>query len=163
MIWQDRKTKSYQELNNHIQEKLDARNSDNDKIELSFTFHSTVDSFDTFKTSQEFENYAQNFLYNLVSKEEKAEQNANPKIFEILKSRSVLWPFSQPSAPMEALYAEVKDLEKAYPEGPIYVDDAGLILAGDYFTQSSYIGCFCSAAAATRAVKNIIYKNYSKN
>ena len=33
---------------------------------------------------------------------------------------------------------------------------AGLILAGDYFAQSSYVGCFCSAAAATRAVSDII-------
>ena len=73
-----------------------------------------------------------------------------------MKSRGVLWPYSQPSAPMETLYAEVEDLEKAYPYGPTYVDSAGLILAGDYFTQSSYVGCFCSAAAATRAVSDII-------
>ena len=33
---------------------------------------------------------------------------------------------------------------------------AGVVLAGDYFTQSSYIGCFCSAAAATRAVFDIL-------
>ena len=55
----------------------------------------------------------------------------------------------------------IRPLEKAYPEGPVYVDDGGFILAGDYFTQSSYIGCFCSAAAATRAVKNIISKKNS--
>jgi len=34
--------------------------------------------------------------------------------------------------------------------------NAGLVLAGDYFTQSSYVGCFCSAAAATRALSDII-------
>ena len=73
-----------------------------------------------------------------------------------MKSRGVLWPYSQPSAPMETLYAEVEDLEKVYPYGPAYVDSAGVILAGDYFTQSSYVGCFCSAAAATRAVSDII-------
>ena len=57
---------------------------------------------------------------------------------------------------METLYTEVEDLERAYPYGPAYVDSAGLILAGDYFTQSSYVGCFCSAATATRAVSDMI-------
>ena len=39
-----------------------------------------------------------------------------------------MWPYSQPSAPMETLYAEVEDLEKAYPYGPAYVDSAGKVL-----------------------------------
>ena len=60
---------------------------------------------------------------------------------------------------MDALYAKVKDLEKAYPEGSVYVDGAGL-------TSTSWIlfypiNCFCSVAAATRAFKIIIYKIYA--
>ena len=96
--------------------------------------------------------------YAYVPKDEKSDYNTELTIneFQILKSRGVLWSYSQPSAPMETLYAEVKDMEKAYPYGPAYVDNAGLILAGDYFTQSSYVGCFCSAAAASRAVLDII-------
>ena len=52
-----------------------------------------------------------------------------------MKSRGVLWPYSQPSAPMETLYAEVEDLEKAYPYGPAYVDSAGKVLNTKYYKQ----------------------------
>ena len=75
---------------------------------------------------------------------------------DILKSRAVIWNLSQPTGPMETLYKEVQDQEAAYPYGSAYVDHDGLILAGDYFTQSSYIGSFCSAAAAARGVRDII-------
>ena len=54
------------------------------------------------------------------------------------------------------------DMEKAYPYGPAYIDPAGLILVGDYFTQSSYVGSFCSAATAVRGVEEIL-KERSKS
>ena len=154
MIWQDRKSKSYESIKNQIQDELTNIEEPNEKdknITLSFTIHSTVKSFHTFDSSQEFETYAHNRLRKLLITDEEQDYT-----FKIRKSRSVLWQYSQPSAPMETLYTEVKDLENAYPYGPIYVDHAGLILAGDYFTQSSYAGCFCSAAAAVRAVKDIL-------
>ena len=85
-----------------------------------------------------------------------ADKGENDTQFEILKSRSVIWEFSQPASPMEALYREVEDLEKAYPQGPMYSDNKGLILAGDYFSQSSFVGCFCSAVSAVKAISNVI-------
>ena len=158
MIWQDRKYKSYELLKSSVQEKQNSSNTNEESIELSFTFHSTVASFNTFDSSQHFETYAQDCLKTLLINEKKEQTDK----FQIVKSRGVLWPYSQPSAPMETLYAEVEDLEKAYPYGPAYADNAGLILAGDYFTQSSYVGCFCSAAAATRAVSDIINERERK-
>ena len=59
------------------------------------------------------------------------EQDHTNKL-QIVKSRGVLWPYSQPSAPMETLYAEVEDLEKAYPYGPAYVDSAGKVIDTKY-------------------------------
>ena len=153
MIWQDRKSKSYEALKNDIEDKIaniDIK-KDNSVVTLSFTIHSTAESFNSFKTSQEFELYAHKRLRALLIADTDPGHS-----FQVKKSRSVLWVFSQPSAPMETLYKEVKDMEAAYPYGPAYVDQAGLVLAGDYFTQSSYVGCFCSAAAAVRAVKDII-------
>ena len=152
--WQDRKFKSYDTLKSSIE---DNKKNGNETIELSFTFHSTVKSYDTFDNASDFENYAQNCLRTLLSDKSRDESTElSEDKFEIQKSRGVLWPYSQPSAPMETLYAEVEDMEKAYPYGPAYVDNAGLILAGDYFTQSSYVGCFCSASAASKAVLDII-------
>jgi len=148
IIWQDRKNESYESLKSSVHEKLNSSNLNDETIELSFTFHSTVASFNSFDSSKDFETYAQDCLRSLLK------DHTNK--LQIVKSRGVLWPYSQPSAPMETLYAEVEDLEKAYPYGPAYVDSAGLVLAGDYFTQSSYVGCFCSAAAATRALSDII-------
>ena len=57
---------------------------------------------------------------------------------------------------METLYKEVKDMEKAYPYGAAYIDPAGLILVGDYFTQSSYVGSFCSAAVNRKLMLSIV-------
>ena len=153
MIWQDRKSISYEALRNDIEDKIANidNKKDNSVVTLSFTIHSTAESFDSFKTSQEFELYAQKRLRTLLITDTDPDRS-----FQVKKSRCVLWVFSQPSAPMETLYTEVKDMEEAYPYGPAYVDKAGLVLAGDYFTQSSYVGCFCSAATAVRAVKDIV-------
>jgi len=151
MVWQDRKYKSYEAIKCNIEEAI---KNNNETIELSFTIHSTVESYNAFDSARDFENYARNCLKTLLT--EKHENGLTNNKFQILKSRGVKWLYSQPSAPMETLYTEVEDLEKAYPYGPAYVDNAGLILAGDYFTQSSYVGCFCSAAAASRAVLDII-------
>ena len=125
MIWQDRKSTSYKSLKSSIEEKLNG-----ETIELSFTFHSTVTSFNTFDSSQHFETYAQDCLRNLLINENKETDK-----FQIVKSRGVLWPYSQPSAPMETLYAEVEDLEKAYPYGPAYVDSPGKVIDTKYYKQ----------------------------
>ena len=160
MIWQDRKSKSFESIRNNIEEKLNNpshRNEDSKTVTLSFTFHSTVESFKSFDSSQEFEVYVHNRLKQLLITDEKQDNE-----FKIRKSKSVLWPYSQPSAPMETLYKEVKDMEEAYPYGPAYIDPVGLILVGDYFTQSSYVGSFCSAATAVRGVEEIL-KERSKS
>jgi len=154
LIWQDRKSKSYEAIQSSVEETIK-----DETIELSFTIHSTPTSFQTFNSSQDFETYAHNFLLDtLVGVKPSDGESCNKEQFEVVKSRAVLWTYSQPTGPMETLYTEVADLEKAYPYGPAYVDDSGLILAGDYFTLSSYVGCFSSAAAAARGVRDILGK-----
>ena len=152
MTWQDRKYQSFESIESQIKEKTEK--GDN-YMELSFTFHSTVGSFSSYKSKSDFEAVIHKSFKELLSSSEHS--------VDILKSRAVLWPLSQPTGPMETLYKEVKDQEEAYPYGSAYVDHDGLILAGDYFTQSSYIGCFCSAAAAVRGVRDILtMKNTSR-
>ena len=154
MIWQDRKSKSFDSIRNDIEEKsnnLSPRSEDSETVTLSLTFHSTVESFKSFDSSQEFEVYVHYRLKQLLITDEEQDHK-----FKIRKSKCVLWPYSQPSAPMETLYKEVEDMEEAYPYGPAYIDPAGLILVGDYFTQSSYVGSFCSAATAVKGVEEIL-------
>lgn len=174
IIWQNRKYENYSSFKSAIEKKL--QNHDTSPIEMSFTCHSKVDDVHNLMSSHEFEKYSQDYLqrllnskrdngdissmkYENVSFQTKMKTNVdkgeNDTHFEILKSRSVIWEFSQPASPMEALYREVEDLEKAYPQGPIYSDNNGLILAGDYFAQSSFVGCFCSAVAAVRAISDV--------
>ena len=174
IIWQNRKYENYSSIKSAIEKKL--QNHDTSPIELSFTCHSTVDDVHNLMSSQGFEKYSQNYLQQLIhsgtfnyisSKKDEdvsfqtklktnVDKGENDTQFEILKSRSVIWEFSQPASPMEALYREVEDLEKAYPQGPMYSDNKGLILAGDYFSQSSFVGCFCSAVSAVKAISNVI-------
>ena len=152
MTWQDRKYQSFESIESQIKEKTE---KGDDYMELSFTFHSTVGSFPSYNSKSDFEAVIHKSFKELLSSSEHS--------VDILKSRAVLWPLSQPTGPMETLYKEVKDQEEAYPYGSAYVDHDGLILAGDYFTQSSYIGCFCSAAAAIRGVRDILaMKNTSR-
>ena len=143
MTWQDRKYHSYETLESQLEEK----SKRGDKyVELSFTFHSTVSSSSSYQSKCDFEAVIHKSFKEILSDQS----------VDILKSRAVIWHLSQPTGPMETLYKEVQDQEAAYPYGSAYVDHGGLILAGDYFTQSSYIGSFCSAAAAARGVRDII-------
>ena len=61
MIWQDRKNESYESLKSSVEEKLNG-----ETVELSFTFHSTVASFNKFDSSKDFETYAQDCLRSLL-------------------------------------------------------------------------------------------------
>merc|ERR1712223_277770 len=154
--WQDRKYKTYEAIKEDLEEKSES----NTPVDLTFTIHSTVNSFGKFATKTDIENYAQSVLKTLIWWNERNEDTKNTlqenENLEILKSRGVLWQYSQPTGPMETLYTEVADLAKVYPDGPTFCTSSGVVLAGDYFTQSSFIGCFCSAAAATRAVFDIV-------
>ena len=66
MIWQDRKNESYESLRSSVEEKLNSSNLNDETIELSFTFHSTVASFNSFNSSKDFETYAQDCLRSLL-------------------------------------------------------------------------------------------------
>ena len=66
MIWQDRKYESYESLKSSVEEKLNSSNLNDETIELSFTFHSTVASFNSFDSSKDFETYAQDCLRSLL-------------------------------------------------------------------------------------------------
>ena len=155
LSWQDRKYSSYEDTVNEISKRMNSSNEAT--VDLSFTVHSTSNSFKNFKSSLDFEKFAQDSLKNLLLRNNEGKNNH----FEILKSRGVLWKFSQPTGPMETLYKEVADQEQAYPYGSAFVDPQGLVLAGDYFTQSSYIGCFASASAAARGVGDVLKEKFS--
>ena len=148
MTWQDRKYHSYEKIESQLEEK--SERGDN-YVELSFTFHSTVSSSSSYQSKSDFEAVIHKSFKEILLSSASSDQSV-----DILKSRAVIWHLSQPTGPMETLYKEVQDQEAAYPYGSAYVDHGGLILAGDYFTQSSYIGSFCSAAAAARGVRDII-------
>ena len=66
IIWQDRKNESYESLKSSVHEKLNSSNLNDETIELSFTFHSTVASFNSFDSSKDFETYAQDCLRSLL-------------------------------------------------------------------------------------------------
>ena len=66
-----------------------------------------------------------------------------------IHSKSILWGVSQLITPMEAVVAD-PPLEP--PWQCIVSKDGRLIVAGDFMTQSSFLGCVASADAAARAV-----------
>ena len=101
VAWQDRKYKTFEAIKASLEEK-----GESDMLDLTFTIHSTVASFDTFASRQEIESSAQSILKNLVSCKEKREEGGEEDL-EIVKLRGVLWHYSQPTGPMETLYTEV--------------------------------------------------------
>ena len=105
--WQDRKYKTYEAIKEDLEEKSES----NTPVDLTFTIHSTVNSFGKFATKTDIENYAQSVLKNLICWSERNEDMKNTleenENLEILKSRGVLWQYSQPTGPMETLYTEV--------------------------------------------------------
>merc|ERR1711997_306657 len=139
IIWQNRKYENYSSIKSDIEKKL--QNNDTSSIETSFTCHSTVDDVHNLMSSHGFEKYSQDYLQQLLHSgtfnsdvssmkdtfqtkmKTNADKGENDTRFEILKSRSVIWEFSQPASPMEALYREVEHLENAYPQGPMYSDN----------------------------------------
>lgn len=66
-----------------------------------------------------------------------------------IHSKSILWDVSQLITPMEAVVA---DPPSEPPWQCIVSRDGRLIVAGDFMTQSSFLGCVASADAAARAV-----------
>ena len=105
--WQDRKYQTFEAMKTDLEEKSESGT----RVDLMFTIHSTVNSFDKFATTTDIENYAQNVLKILISMNERNEDTKNTleenENLEILKSRGVLWQYSQPTRPMETLYTEV--------------------------------------------------------
>lgn len=68
----------------------------------------------------------------------------------LLHERAIDWTVAQVAAPMEAL---VPDPPKDPPWRHLQSAGAGaLIVAGDFMTQSSFLGCVASADAAAEAV-----------
>jgi len=121
IAWQDRKYKTFETIKASLEEK-----DENESVDLAFTIHSTVSSFEKFASRQETENFAQNILKNLINCKEKSEELDTRKgDLKIVKSRAVLWQYSQPTGPMETLYTEVADLEEAYPYGPTFATSSG--------------------------------------
>lgn len=106
IAWQDRKYKTYEAIKASLEEK-----GESDTVDLTFTIHSTAATFDTFASKQDFESYAQSILKNLISCKDKSEDidivEEGKEDVEIVKSRGVLWQYSQPTGPMETLYTEV--------------------------------------------------------
>ena len=106
VAWQDRKYKTYEAIKVSLEEK-----GESDTVDLTFTIHSTANSFDTFSSKQDFGSFAQSILKNLISCTEKSEDidivERGKDDLEIVKSRGVLWQYSQPTGPMETLYTEV--------------------------------------------------------
>ena len=106
VAWQDRKYKTFEAIKASLEEK-----GESDTVDLAFTIHSTAASFDTFASKQEIESCAQSILNNLITCKEKCEDEnsfeGENKDLEIVKSRGVLWQYSQPTGPMETLYTEV--------------------------------------------------------
>ena len=105
--WQDRKYQTFEAIKADLEEKSES----NTLVDLTFTIHSTVNSFDKFATKTGIEHYAQSVLKNLICWKERNEDAKNTleenENLEILKSRGVLWQYSQPTGPMETLYTEV--------------------------------------------------------
>ena len=105
--WQDRKYQTFEAIKADLEEKSES----NTLVDLTFTIHSTVNSFDKFETKTDIENYAQSVLKTLICWNERNEDTKNTleenENLEILKSRGVLWQYSQPTGPMETLYTEV--------------------------------------------------------
>lgn len=65
----------------------------------------------------------------------------------LLDWKVVDWKTCQMVRPLESLQT---DLELSEPALLLGDSNASLILAGDYWCQSSFLGCFCSASAAAR-------------
>jgi len=66
----------------------------------------------------------------------------------VVSSKSVRWDCAQMVTPLEALMPQ-NPVEKE----PCVCDDmATLVLAGDYCTQSSFLGAYASSRAAAQAV-----------
>jgi len=69
-----------------------------------------------------------------------------------IKTKSICWDASQMITPMEAIIGDPPTRWQCLQNGR-------LILAGDYMTQSSFLGCVATADAAARAVEEA-YKGY---
>jgi hypothetical protein len=69
----------------------------------------------------------------------------------VLHTKSVEWTVAQMSRPMEAVVNNPPTPPWCCMEGAGSAG-AGLIVAGDFMTQSSFLGCYASADAAVRAV-----------
>ncbi|CAE7214345.1 RNLS [Symbiodinium sp. CCMP2592] len=65
----------------------------------------------------------------------------------LLDWKVVDWKVCQMVRPFESLQT---DLELELSEPALRVSGSPIILAGDYWCQSSFLGCFCSASAAVR-------------
>ena len=106
IAWQDRKYKTYEAIKASLEVK-----GESDTVDLTFTIHSTAATFDTFASKEEIESYVQSILKNLISCKEKSEDidivEGGKEDLEVVKSRGVLWQYSQPTGPMETLYTEV--------------------------------------------------------
>mmetsp|Transcript_85989 Transcript_85989/g.224169 ORF Transcript_85989/g.224169 Transcript_85989/m.224169 type:complete len:304 (+) Transcript_85989:3-914(+) len=62
----------------------------------------------------------------------------------VLHQKVIDWRVSQMTRPLEGLVCDFSLSEPCFAQG-------SLIVAGDFWTQSSFLGCFCSALAASRA------------
>ena len=104
VAWQDRKYKTYEAITALLEER-----GETDTVDLAFSIHSTAASFGHFASKQEIERFAQNILMrNIISYKEDTDAFEGKEKLEIVKSRGVLWHYSQSTGPMETLYTEVR-------------------------------------------------------
>ena len=70
-----------------------------------------------------------------------------------LNSRSICWETSQMIRPMESIISD-----PPFGWQCLRNSNGSLVLAGDYMTQSSFLGCVATADAAARTVLNTIFE-----
>ena len=68
----------------------------------------------------------------------------------VLECKVVDWQICQMVRPFESVLTELELLE------PAFLHEGAVVIAGDFWCQSSFLGCFCSASAAVRQALRVL-------
>merc|ERR1712232_407751 len=96
-------------------------------------------------SADEFKHRSLSLLAELVHLEASVLEKA------LVKSKVIDWEVSQMVRPLDAL---MPDVIEEFGDSCCVCN--GVVLAGDYFTSSNFVGCYGSAAAAVRAACRIL-------